>query len=55
MSIPFYVGVQPVTFQDWLNIDEEERVRGQLRSKPREKISDIKEMLNIAFKSKPGK
>ncbi|XP_071813240.1 NADPH:adrenodoxin oxidoreductase, mitochondrial-like isoform X3 [Apostichopus japonicus] len=43
-------GVKTVTFTDWLNIDEEERQRGQLQSKPREKISDITEMLKIAFR-----
>ncbi|KAJ8036831.1 NADPH:adrenodoxin oxidoreductase, mitochondrial [Holothuria leucospilota] len=45
-------GVKTVTFEDWLNIDREERLRGQSRDKPREKISDINEMLDVAFKDK---
>lgn len=41
-------GVQVVSFEDWEKIDQEEIKRGKAVGKPREKIIDIQEMLNIA-------
>lgn len=34
-------------FNDWVKIDNEEKTRGQLKGKPREKIVSIAEMLHI--------
>ena len=44
-------GVQVVHFEDWEKIDKEEIERGKIVGKPREKIVDISEMLEIASKS----
>ncbi|KAK3919324.1 NADPH:adrenodoxin oxidoreductase, mitochondrial [Frankliniella fusca] len=41
-------GVQTVSFDGWEKIDKEEVTRGKALGKPREKIVDIKEMLQIA-------
>ncbi|XP_062615360.1 NADPH:adrenodoxin oxidoreductase, mitochondrial-like isoform X1 [Saccostrea cucullata] len=41
-------GKQMVTFLDWDKIDEEEMKRGSVLGKPREKITDISEMLTVA-------
>lgn len=46
-------GVQVVHYEDWEKIDKEEIERGKAVGKPREKIVDISEMLEIASKS-PG-
>lgn len=43
-------GVKPVTFVEWEALDQEERTRGMHQEKPREKIVDVKEMINIAKK-----
>lgn len=43
-------GVEPVTFLEWEALDQEERERGKYQQKPREKIVDVKEMLNIVKK-----
>ena len=43
-------GVNPVTFLEWEALDQEERVRGKNQDKPREKIVDVKEMLDIVKK-----
>uniref|UniRef100_A0A8C8VMA5 NADPH:adrenodoxin oxidoreductase, mitochondrial n=1 Tax=Pelusios castaneus TaxID=367368 RepID=A0A8C8VMA5_9SAUR len=40
-------GVQPVTFSDWEKIDAAEVARGRLVGKPREKIVDFQEMLQL--------
>ncbi|MDD2741640.1 MAG: NADP oxidoreductase [Rhodocyclaceae bacterium] len=40
--------VKVVSYQGWQRIDAEERRRGELKGKPREKITDIAEMLSIA-------
>lgn len=37
----------------WEKLDQEERERGRQLAKPREKIVDVKEMLNIVKKSPP--
>ena len=42
--------IQTVNFQGWEKIDKEECARGKLLNKPREKIVDVNEMLNIALK-----
>lgn len=42
------LGVQIVSFDDWEKIDCEEIRRGKVLGKPREKITDIQEMLSIA-------
>ena len=44
-------GVEPVSFNQWETLDEEERHRGKPQGRPREKITDVNEMLNIAKKS----
>ena len=45
----FYIsGVHVVTFEGWKRIDAEETKRGVALGKPREKITDIREMLEIA-------
>ena len=41
-------GITPVTFSDWQKIDAVEKSRGEPRGKPREKIVDVDEMLNVA-------
>jgi len=40
--------IQPVSYKDWLKIDRVEQERGRQLGKVREKIVDIKEMLEIA-------
>ncbi|XP_053904340.1 NADPH:adrenodoxin oxidoreductase, mitochondrial isoform X1 [Malaclemys terrapin pileata] len=40
-------GVHPVTFSDWEKIDAAEVARGKLAGKPREKIVDLQEMLQL--------
>lgn len=45
-------GVKPVTFVEWEALDREERLRGKHYEKPREKIVDVAEMINIAKKDK---
>jgi len=40
--------VQVISFEDWEQIDQEEIKRGRAVGKPREKITDIQEMLKIA-------
>ncbi|XP_051153921.1 NADPH:adrenodoxin oxidoreductase, mitochondrial-like isoform X2 [Leptopilina boulardi] len=44
-------GIQIVTYEDWEKIDKIETERGKIIGKPREKIVDISEMLEIAGKS----
>ncbi|XP_014034966.1 NADPH:adrenodoxin oxidoreductase, mitochondrial isoform X1 [Salmo salar] len=41
-------GVKPVSFSDWEKIDSEETRRGETRGKPREKMLDVGEMLQVA-------
>ncbi|CAG0903033.1 unnamed protein product [Cyprideis torosa] len=40
-------GVQVTTLSDWLAIEAEEEKRGQQEGKPREKIVDLGEMMNV--------
>ncbi|KAM3859900.1 NADPH:adrenodoxin oxidoreductase, mitochondrial [Diretmus argenteus] len=40
-------GVKPVTFSDWEKIDHEEIRRGETKAKPREKLLDVEEMLQV--------
>lgn len=40
-------GVRPVSFSDWQKIDAAEVARGKAAGKPREKIVDPAEMLQI--------
>ncbi|KAL0984059.1 hypothetical protein UPYG_G00136550 [Umbra pygmaea] len=42
-------GVKPVSFSDWEKIDIEETRRGEARGKPREKLLDVGEMLQVAW------
>ena len=42
------VGVKPVSFSDWEKIDSEETRRGEIKGKPREKMLDVGEMLQVA-------
>ncbi|CAB1338170.1 unnamed protein product [Coregonus sp. 'balchen'] len=41
-------GVKPVSFSDWEKINSEETRRGETRGKPREKMLDVGEMLQVA-------
>ncbi|KAJ3607527.1 hypothetical protein NHX12_024578 [Muraenolepis orangiensis] len=41
-------GVKPVTFSDWEKINQEETRRGEAVGKPREKLLDVEEMLEVA-------
>ncbi|XP_021431298.1 NADPH:adrenodoxin oxidoreductase, mitochondrial isoform X1 [Oncorhynchus mykiss] len=41
-------GVKPVSFSDWEKIDSEETRRGEIKGKPREKMLDVGEMLQVA-------
>lgn len=41
-------GVRPVFFDEWHKIDRVEQKRGKAVGKPREKITSVQEMLNIA-------
>ncbi|KAJ1522206.1 hypothetical protein ONE63_002514 [Megalurothrips usitatus] len=43
-------GIQVVSFAGWERIDEEEMRRGKMLGKPREKITDVQEMLQVADK-----
>jgi len=43
-------GIQIVSYEDWEKIDRVEQERGKQMGKPREKIVDIAEMLEIAAK-----
>ena len=43
-------GIKPVTFIDWEALDQEERQRGKHQHKPREKVTDVREMLDIIHK-----
>ena len=42
-------GIRPVTFSDWQKIDMVEKSRGESCGKPREKVVDVVEMLDIAY------
>lgn len=44
--------VQYVTFADWQKIDEWERKSGEEREKPREKLTNIDDMMNVIKNSK---
>ena len=44
-------GVEPVTFDQWERLDQEEQKRGEKAQKPREKITNVTEMLDIVKKS----
>uniref|UniRef100_A0A3Q1F2D9 NADPH:adrenodoxin oxidoreductase, mitochondrial n=1 Tax=Acanthochromis polyacanthus TaxID=80966 RepID=A0A3Q1F2D9_9TELE len=41
-------GVKPVTFSDWEKIDNVEMTRGEASGKPREKLLNVEEMLQVA-------
>lgn len=43
----FYADIRTVDWEGWKKIDEVEISRGKERSKPREKIVDIEEMVDI--------
>lgn len=43
-------GVQTVSFDDWKKIDSAEILKGESAGKPREKMVDISEMLNLVTK-----
>ena len=45
-------GIQYVSFSDYLNIDNLEMQRGKDSEKPREKITTLQEMIDVAFRSK---
>ncbi|KAH6942352.1 hypothetical protein HPB50_003972 [Hyalomma asiaticum] len=41
--------VRPVTFDEWLKIEQYEKAQGERKGKPSEKLLSVKEMLNVAF------
>ena len=47
-------GVQVVSFDDWQAMDRIEVQRGQVIGKPREKITSVEEMLQIAREQRYG-
>lgn len=38
-------GVRPVSFQDWQTIDQKEKEKGQESGKPREKFTNVSDMM----------
>lgn len=46
-SLTVTLGVRPVSFSDWEKIDAAEVARGKAAGKPREKIVDPQEMLQL--------
>lgn len=46
---PTFSAVRPVTFSEWEKINSEEVRRGVALGKPREKVLDVKEMLEVAW------
>ncbi|KAK3529150.1 hypothetical protein QTP70_018104 [Hemibagrus guttatus] len=42
-------GVRSVSFSEWEKINSEEMRRGEVLGKPREKVLDVKEMLDVAW------
>ena len=42
-------GVKPVMFSDWEKIDKEEIKRGEAKGKPREKLLEVADMLQVAM------
>ncbi|KAB5555777.1 hypothetical protein PHYPO_G00038020 [Pangasianodon hypophthalmus] len=44
-------GVRPVSFSEWEKINSEEMRRGEALGKPREKVLDVSEMLEVAWSS----
>lgn len=47
LSVSLHAGIQPVSFSDWEKIDAVETARGMEVGKPREKILDPEEMLQL--------
>lgn len=47
LSLSVTPGVRPVSFSDWEKIDAAEVARGKAAGKPREKIVDPQEMLQL--------
>lgn len=47
LSLAITPGVRPVSFSDWEKIDAAEVARGKAAGKPREKIVDPQEMLQL--------
>ena len=43
-------GVRSVSFEDWEKIDETEKSKGQVEGKPREKFTDVNEMVDVLNK-----
>ena len=43
-------GVEVVTFDDWRRLDVEEKAKGAAVGKPREKVTGVKDMLDIMSK-----
>ena len=52
LSVSFFLfeGVKPVFFDQWRKIDQVEQERGSKLGKPREKIINVQEMLDIAYR-----
>ncbi|KEF57532.1 ferredoxin-NADP+ reductase [Exophiala aquamarina CBS 119918] len=44
------LGLQPVHWENWQNIDREEKKAGEVRGKPREKFGSVGEMLQVSGK-----
>ena len=43
-------GVRWVSFEDWERIDQSEKSKGQVGGKPREKFTDVNEMVDVLQK-----
>lgn len=48
LSLHLFAGKDTVNFQEWEKIDREEIERGEKKGKPREKLIDISEMVQVA-------
>ena len=47
----YFLGIKPVSFEEWENIDNKEKLEGMKTQKPREKMVDIEHMLDTAWHS----
>ncbi|KAM3176322.1 hypothetical protein ACTXT7_006738 [Hymenolepis weldensis] len=43
------IGGRPVSFEEWERVDAKEKANGKDLGKPREKITSLKEILQVAF------
>lgn len=52
ISVVHSSGIRPVFFDQWQKIDNVEQERGSANGKPREKITNLQEMLDIAHRDR---